>query len=59
MSNSAMVEGDHHSPSQDKPPKNDMNWTWFGTWNLGSMTGEVADALERKMVKVYCVQEMR
>ena len=39
MPNSAMVEGDCHSLSQDKPPKNDMNWTRFGTWNVGSMTG--------------------
>ena len=62
MSNSAMVEGDCHSLSQDKPPKNDTNWTRFGTWNVGSMTGrseEVADALERRKVKVCCVQETR
>ena len=64
MPNSAMVEGDCHSLSQDKPPKNDMNmnWTLFGTWNVGSMTersGEVADALERRKVKVCCVQETR
>ena len=62
MPNSAMVEGDCHSLSQDKPPKNDMNWTRFGTWNVGSMTGrsgEVADALERRKVKVCCVQETR
>ena len=39
-----------------------MNWTRFGTWNVGSMTGrsgEVADALERRKVKVCCVQETR
>ena len=39
-----------------------MNWTQFGTWNVGSMTGrsgEVADALERRKVKVCCVQETR
>ena len=62
MPNSAMVDGDCHSLSQDKPPKNDMNWTRFGTWNVGSMTGrsgEVADALERRKVKVCCVQETR
>ena len=60
--NSAMVEGDCHSLSQYKPPKNDTNWTRFGTWNMGSMTGrsgEVADALERRKVKVYCVQETK
>ena len=57
-----MVEGDCHSLSQNKPPKNDMKWTQFGTWNVGSMTGrsgEIADALERRKVKVCCVQEMR
>ena len=60
--NSVMVEGDCYSLSQDKPPKNDTNWTRFGTRNVGNMTGrlgEVADALERRKVKVCCVQETR
>ena len=37
-------------------------WTRFGTWNVGSMTGrsgKVAEALERRKVKVCCIQETR
>ena len=34
--------------------------TWFWTWNIGTLTGisgEIAEVLERRRVKVCCVQE--
>ena len=60
--NLAMVEGVCHSLSQDKTPKTEMKRLRFGTWNVGSLTGrsgEIAEALERRKVKVCCVQETR
>ena len=40
------------------PPKPEA--TRFGTWNVGTLTGrsgEIAEVLERRRVKVCCIQE--
>ena len=56
--NSGMVKGDCHSVSHTKSPEPET--TWFVTWNVGTLTGrsgEITEVLERRRVKVCCVQE--
>ena len=48
-----MIKGCCHSLSHAKPPKPET--TWFGTWNMGTLTGrsgEIAEVLERRRIKV-------
>ena len=55
-----MVKGDYHSLSHAKSPKPET--TRFGTWTVWTLTGrsgEIAEVLERRRVKVCCVQETR
>ena len=56
--NSAMVKKDCHSLSHAKSPKPETKQ--FGIWNVGTLTGrsgEIAEVLERRRIKVCCVQE--